>query len=110
MRRARHNPAVSFVRSAIIVFLAVWVLAMILPPQVLAQGCAMCQTVMPRGSEPLARGMFWSVLLLMTAPFVVGASIGGWLFYQHRSARRSQRTTAAVLPLHLAYVQKEGQP
>ena len=65
-----------------------------------AQGCAMCQTVMPRGDEPMARGMLWSVTLLMTAPFVVGGTIGGWLYYCHRITHRTQRIrTAAVLPL-----------
>lgn len=110
MRTARHNPAVPFARTATIVFLVACSLAVMLSTQVLAQGCAMCQTVMPHANEPMARGMFWSVLFLMTAPFVVGVSIGGWLFYQHWRARRAQRTTASVLPLHLAYVQKEGQP
>ena len=110
MRPARHNPAVTFSRSIGIVFLIVGALALMLPAEVLAQGCAMCQTVMPHGNDPMARGMFWSVLFLMTAPFAVGASIGGWLFYQYRSSRRAQRATAAVLPLHLAYAQKEGQP
>jgi len=109
MHTSRHNPAVTFSRSIAIALLAVGALAMLLPAETLAQGCAMCQTVMPRGDDPLARGMFWSVLLLMTAPFVIGASIGGWLFYQYYNARRAQRTPATVLPLHLAYVQKEGQ-
>ncbi len=110
MRTARHNPAVTFARNATIVFLVACSLAVMLSTQVLAQGCAMCQTVMPHANEPMARGMFWSVLFLMTAPFVVGVSIGGWLFYKYWSARRAQRTTASVLPLHLAYAQKEGQP
>ncbi len=110
MRTARHKPAVNLSRRVTRFFLALCSLGGMLPNHVLAQGCAMCQTVMPHGSEPLARGMLWSVLLLMTAPFTVGASIGGWLFYQYWSARRTQRTTAAVLPLHSAYAQKEGQP
>ena len=109
MCMTRHNPAVTFSRSVTIACLVLSALALLFPSHVLAQGCAMCQTVMPHGSEPMARGMFWSVLFLMTAPFVVGVSIGGWLFYQHWHARRAQRTTAPVLPLHLAYVQKEGQ-
>jgi hypothetical protein len=110
MRTARHNPAVTFFRNVIVIFLALGALAMMVPAHTLAQGCAMCQTVMPHGNEPMARGMFWSVLFLVTAPFAVGVSIGGWLFYQHWQARRAQRTAASVLPLHLAYVQKEGQP
>jgi hypothetical protein len=109
MHRARHNLAVSLAEKGMVIVLAVCTLLVITPLDVLAQGCAMCQTVMPRGSEPMARGMFWSVLLLMTAPFVVGASIGGWLFYQHCSADRAQRSAAPVLPLPLAYAQKEDQ-
>jgi hypothetical protein len=110
MRHARHNPAVISSRRLATLLLVLSIVALQFPFEVLAQGCAMCQTVMPRGDEPMARGMFWSVFLLMTAPFVVGASIGGWVFYQYRNARRAQRTAATVLPLHLAYVQKEGQP
>src|SRR5437867_4396492 len=110
MRTARHNPAVTFFRNLTVALVALGALAMLLPTHVLAQGCAMCQTLMPHANEPMARGMFWSVLFLVTAPFAVGISIGGWLFYQHWSARQAQRATAPVSPLHLAYAQKEGQP
>jgi hypothetical protein len=109
MHLARHNPAVRFAKKGMVLALVVCTLIVILSPSVQAQGCAMCQTVMPRGNEPMARGMFWSVLLLMAAPFVVGASIGGWLFYQHRSADRARRPATPVLPLPLAYAQKEDQ-
>ena len=108
MRTSRHNPAVTSARNLTIVFLVTCSLAVTFSTQVLAQGCAMCQTLMPHANEPMARGMFWSVLFLMSAPFTVAASIGGWLFYQYWSARRVQRTAAPVLPLHLASVQKEG--
>ena len=108
MRTSRHNPAVTSARNLTIVFLVACSLAVTFSTQVLAQGCAMCQTLMPHANEPMARGMFWSVLFLMSAPFTVAASIGGWLFYQYWSARRAQRTAAPVLPLHLASVQKEG--
>lgn len=69
----------------------------------------MCQTVMPQAGDPLARGMFWSVLLLMTMPFLIGSSIGGWLFYKHWRMGQGRRAAAPVVPLHLAYTQKEGQ-
>ncbi len=108
MRTSRHNPAVTSARNLTIVFLVACSLAVTFSTQVLAQGCAMCQTLMPQANEPMARGMFWSVLFLMSAPFTVAASIGGWLFYQYWSARRAQWTAAPVLPLHLAYAQKEG--
>lgn len=52
----------------------------------LAYACAMCQAVLPRGDDPLARGLFWSVLILLTAPFVVTGVIGGWIYYHHRKS------------------------
>jgi hypothetical protein len=71
----------------------------LIPPAAIAQGCAMCQTVLPQASEPIARGMFWCVLILLTAPFAVCATIGGWLLYQYRRASRGQSFTASVSPL-----------
>ncbi|HXG22186.1 MAG TPA: hypothetical protein VNN62_24340 [Methylomirabilota bacterium] len=62
-----------------------------------AQGCAICQTVLPQANEPLARGMFWSVLFLLSAPFAVGAVIGGWLLYQYRRANHTHRPELAVV-------------
>jgi hypothetical protein len=52
-----------------------------------AHACAMCQTVLPRGDDPLARGLFWSVLILLTAPFVVTGAIGGWVYYHYRKSQ-----------------------
>lgn len=97
---AQHNQAVSKIILAI--GLAAFTLATqgLLPLSAFAQGCAMCQTVMPQASEPIARGMFWCVLLLLTAPFAVCATIGGWVFYQYRRASRSQSFTASVTLLH----------
>lgn len=109
MRTTRHNPAVRFFWIGVLCLLAESALVLI-PRDALAQGCSMCQTVMPHGNDPMARGMFWSVLLLMCAPFVVGTSIGGWLWYQHRRVRRTLHTPTPVFSLPMAYLQKEGQP
>jgi hypothetical protein len=69
----------------------------------------MCRTALT-GDDPLSEGIFWSVLLLMAAPFFVVGSIGGWLFYQYRRAQRPSRHIAPVVPLHFLPEQKEGQP
>jgi hypothetical protein len=74
----------------------------------------MCQTVMPHADEPIARGMLWCVLLLLTAPFAVCTVIGGWLFYQYRYAARSratqsQQVKASIIPLH-AGVSTQKEP
>jgi hypothetical protein len=65
----------------------------------------MCQTVLPQAGEPIARGMFWCVMILLTAPFALCATIGGWLVYQYRRAARSQRFTAAIITLRAANTQ-----
>ncbi len=52
-----------------------------------ASACAMCQTVLPRGDDPLARGLFWSTLILLTAPFIVTGAIGGWVYYHYRKSQ-----------------------
>jgi len=67
----------------------------------LAYACAMCQAVLPRGDDPLARGLFWSVLILLTAPFVVTGAIGGWVYYHHRkslSSEHAPHTTIVPFP------------
>lgn len=56
----------------------------------------MCQTVLPQADEPIARGMFWFVLILLTAPFTVCATIGGWLVYQYRRTIPNQNLAASV--------------
>jgi hypothetical protein len=45
-----------------------------------AHACAVCA-----GSGD--NGYFWGVLFLMSMPFVVGSSIGGWLLYSYRRAQ-----------------------
>jgi len=63
----------------------------------LAYACAMCQAVLPRGDDPLARGLFWSVLILLTAPFVVTGAIGGWVYYRHRKSLSSEHASHTTI-------------
>jgi len=96
---AQHNQSVTrIIRLILCIILLLW----LIPPFAAAQGCAMCQTVMPQAGEPIARGMFWCVLLLLTAPFAVCAIVGGWLAYQYRRARRSQNVSTPAITLHPA--------
>ena len=48
----------------------------------------MCRSVVQSPDDPLARGINLSVALLVSAPFAVAGSIGGWLAYTYRRARR----------------------
>jgi len=64
----------------------------------IAQACAMCQTVMPRGADPMTQGLFWGVLILLVAPFLVVGSIGAWLYYHSRIIRRTSTTAPVRFP------------
>ncbi len=85
----------------------VWGLAGLFPAQALAQGCAMCKTALSGSEDPLAVGIFWSVMLMMGMPFVLFASIGGWIFYTYRNANRSPHPPAEVLPFDATLTKKK---
>ena len=83
----------------------------LLPARALAQGCAMCKTALSGSEDPLAVGLFWSVMLMMGMPFVLLASVGGWIFYTYRNASRSPHPPAEVLAFDPAQTKKkEDQP
>jgi len=111
MHTTRHNSAVRLSCRVAILLLAVWGLARSFP-DLLAQGCAMCQTVMPHLGDPMARGMFLERALSHDRALRCrGFDWRMVCFYETTGAHtRVQRTTAPVYPLKLAYVQKEGQP
>ena len=52
----------------------------------LAQGCAMCGSSYGEG-DPTGRAISWSVLFLMTMPYVLMGSVAGVFFFAHRRAR-----------------------
>lgn len=70
-------------------FLAAAVLAMTLAVAAPARACPNCSDSLPSaaqaedGAEPtgsLAEGFYWSILLMMGAPFVVVGGLGGMLY------------------------------
>lgn len=61
--------------------------ALALPESLSAQGCAMCGTVGTGADDPLVKGMFVSILFMVSMPFAVCSSVGGWLWYRTRQAR-----------------------
>jgi hypothetical protein len=80
MTRVPHNSPMLRC-GAVLAVLAVLLLA---PPSALAQGCAMCGTAVQDASDPLARSLSSSVLFMMSMPFALFITVGGWLFYRHR--------------------------
>lgn len=54
-----------------------------------AWACAVC-IGWGEGQEPLATGFYWSALLLTALPFAVVVTIGAWIGYVVRHARRGR--------------------
>jgi hypothetical protein len=77
----------------------------LLVPQ-LADACAVCIT---GANDPAADAYNWSVVFLLTAPYLVFGSIAGSLFliYRRKVARRN-REESADLSLQIAWDQKEN--
>lgn len=57
----------------------------------IAQACAVCV-----GSSPADHAYFWAILFLMSMPFLLGGSIGGWLIYTYWRPHGGGFTTALV--------------
>jgi hypothetical protein len=55
----------------------------------------MCKTAIESADDPLARGINFSVALLVSAPFAIAGSIGGWLAWVWRQAGRRERAAEA---------------
>lgn len=74
-----------------------FLLAAFLLPAVVAAcpDCKDAQSETPGGSANLGKGFYWSILLMMAAPFSVVATVGLLVL----RARRRSRTAAAVPPL-----------
>ena len=65
---------------------------MAIPESVFAQGCAMCGTALSI-DDPVTQGFNWSIAFLMMMPYVLFASVAGWVVYMRR---RHMNQTQAV--------------
>ena len=46
--------------------------------------CAMCGTVGQGANDPLVKGMFASILLMVSMPTSLACAVGGWFAWRHR--------------------------
>ena len=69
---------------------AATILPLLMTTDVLAQGCAMCRTALGGSEDPVARGFFWSILFLMSAPYTILGSVGGWFLYRYLRRARDE--------------------
>jgi F0F1-type ATP synthase membrane subunit c/vacuolar-type H+-ATPase subunit K len=66
---------------------------MLAAPDAAAQGCAMCGTAVSSAKDPLAKGLFVSIIIMLAIPNLLLASIGGWLYITYRRAALSGERT-----------------
>ena len=71
-------------------FIAIVTLVVALPSVVLA--CPTCkQTLAEASNNPnLVRGYGWSIMFMMSAPFLILAGLGSYFYYEIRRARARQ--------------------
>ena len=76
---------------------AVLAASMLHPKGVLAQGCAMCKTLVGGPADPLGIGMNTSILFMMSMPFVLTGSVGAWIAYMYWRGGTSERGSVPTL-------------
>ncbi len=77
------------------------VVAVVLLLHAVAQACPTCSEALAQNDEQaagLVRGYFWSILFMMSMPFVIFFTLGGYFWYQIRRARRLQAAAQLQAP------------
>jgi hypothetical protein len=83
-------------------------LPVVLVVPALALACSVCLGGAD-GNDPLTDAFNSSVLFLMAMPYAIVGSIGGWIFYRHRSVRKRGTPEKTTSVLHLAWNDKESR-
>lgn len=92
------SPRSHRVRHAWITAVVTLAVAVCAPVGALAQGCAMCRTLIGGPGDPLGYGMNTSILFMMAMPFVLTGSVGAWIAYMYWRGGRGERSGAHPLP------------
>ena len=52
-----------------------------------AEACPTCKEALGNNNGSLVRGFGWSIIFMMSVPFLILAGIGSYFFYEIRKAR-----------------------
>lgn len=88
-------------RIASIVMAAALALALLVPADVWAQGCAMCKASLPGAEDPLSRGFNYSIFVFLGVTYSLIGLVGGWIGYRYWRAG-APRSEPRVLRFELA--------
>lgn len=67
-----------------------------------ADACPTCKDSLAHtdpASQALVRGYFWSILFMMSMPFLILTGIGGYFYYEIRRARAQQALQQTLVPI-----------
>jgi hypothetical protein len=69
-----------------------WVLtvAITLTLAAAAHACPTCKDAITEGHSGMVQGYFWSILFMMSMPFLIFGGLGTYFYYQVRRARVAQ--------------------
>ena len=69
-----------------------------------AHGCPTCKDGMAHDPSvaAMARGYFWSILFMISMPFLIFATLGGYFYWEIRKARRLQNSAGPLDQLETA--------
>jgi hypothetical protein len=83
-------------------------LALVITLQAVATACPTCKDGLAQNDpagQSLVQGYFWSILFMMSMPFLIFSALGGYFYWEIRKARRTQDTVAgSSLPQRLPTV------
>lgn len=80
---------------------AIAALAIVLALSSVAQACPTCGAGMADGTEAgqkMLNGWFWSIVFMMSMPFAIVTSLGGYMYWIVRRARRAAGESPAATP------------
>lgn len=93
MKTLRNLPLAALAGRCLPVAMAV---ALLLVADV-ALGCPTCKDSLAAdpGAANLVRGYFWSILFMMSMPFLILGSLSAYFYWEIRKARAQQQSVAA---------------
>ncbi len=68
-----------------------WLLVSFVASGNLVMACPSCKDSLGANSANLVRGFGWSIIFMMSAPFLTFLGIGAYFYYEVRKARHNQR-------------------
>ena len=80
-----------------------WVLmiAFVIGLQAVAAACPTCKDGLAQNDpagQSLVQGYFWSILFMMSMPFLIFSALGGYFYWEIRKARRAAGDSFQAVP------------